>query len=221
VLSALGRDVSPILASAGIAGIAIGLGAQNMVKDVLGGLFILIENQYGVEDVIKVGDNIGTVERLDLRRTVIRNADGAAVTIPNGEVRVSANLTRSWAWAVLDVPVSYQEDLARATGIPQGVAGELVRDGEIGPSLVGAPEILGIESFGDAVMNLRMRARTAPSRQWEVARAMRSAVKTAFDREQVASPLTRKVATGTEAAADVIVVGPAGGLAADVAASRS
>jgi small conductance mechanosensitive channel len=102
LLSLANQDITPLLASAGIAGIAIGFGAQNLVKDWLGGFFILLENQYSVDDVIKVGDYSGTVEKLDLRRTVLRSADGSAIVIPNGEVRVVTNLTKEWSRAVVD-----------------------------------------------------------------------------------------------------------------------
>ena len=114
ILSISGQDITPLLASAGIAGIAIGFGAQNLVKDWLGGFFILFENQYSVDDVIQVGEYSGLVEKMDLRRTVLRCLDGSVIVIPNGDVRVVTNFTKEWSRVVMDVAISYETDIDKA-----------------------------------------------------------------------------------------------------------
>lgn len=193
LVSLLWRDVTPLLASAGIAGVAIGLGAQNLVKDWLGGFFILLENQYSVDDVIKVGEYSGSVERLELRRTVLRTLDGSIIVIPNGEVRAVTNFTKEWSRVVMDVGISYDEDIDRALEVLRQVGEDLSTDEEVGKLLLEPPEVLGVESLGEYQVTLRMLAKTLPSKQWAVARALRARVKKAFDREGIEIPYPHQV----------------------------
>lgn len=193
ILSLIGQDVTPLLASAGIAGIAIGFGAQNLIKDWLGGFFILLENQYSVDDVIKVGEHAGMVEKMDLRRTVLRCLDGSVVVIPNGEVRVVTNLTKEWSRVVLDVGVSYETDLDRALEVFKRAGEELAADEEIGKLIVEPPEVLGVEALGEYQVTLRMLVKTLPLQQWTVARALRARVKKVFDREGIEIPYPHRV----------------------------
>lgn len=193
VLSLLGRDITPLLASAGIAGIAIGFGAQNLVKDWLGGFFILLENQYSVDDVIKVGDHTGVVEKLDLRKTVLRNTEGAAIVIPNGEVRVVTNLTKEWSRVVMDVGIPYEEDIDRAMEVLRQISQEVADDPELGKLVLEKPEVLGVEALGEQKVTIRLWAKTLPSKQWTVARALRVLVKKRFDESGIGIPYPHQV----------------------------
>lgn len=193
ILSLAGQDVTPLLASAGIAGIAIGFGAQNLVKDWLGGFFILLENQYSVDDVIKVGSYSGLVEKMDLRRTVLRGLDGSVIVIPNGEVRVVTNLTKEWSRVVMDVGISYDDDIDKALEALRVAAEELAADDEMGRLMVGPAEVLGVEELGEYQVTLRMLVKTLPLKQWTVARALRARIKRVFDREGVHIPYPHRV----------------------------
>lgn len=193
ILSLLGRDITPLLASAGIAGIAIGFGAQNLVKDWLGGFFILLENQYSVDDVIKVGEHTGTVERIDFRKTVLRNVQGAAIVIPNGEVRIVTNLTKEWSRVVMDVGVPYEEDIDRAIDVLQQVAEDVAADGELSKDILEPPEVLGVEAVDEQKVTIRLWVKTLPAKQWAVARAMRALVKKRFDEAGIGSPHPHQV----------------------------
>ena len=188
ILTLSGRDVTPLLASAGIAGVAIGFGAQNLIKDWLSGFFILLENQYSIDDVIKVGDHSGTVERLDLRRTVLRSLDGSVIVIPNGEVRTVTNLTKEWSRVVMDVSIPYEEDEDRVIEAMRRVGADLAADEEIGKLILEMPEVPGIESLGQYQVTIRMLVKTLPTKQWTVARALRRQVKKMFAREGIQIP---------------------------------
>lgn len=193
ILSLLGRDITPLLASAGIAGIAIGFGAQNLVKDWLGGFFILLENQYSVDDVIKVGDHVGAVEKLDLRKTVLRNAEGAAIVIPNGEVRIVTNLTKEWSRVVMDVGIPYEEDIDHAIEVLRQIGQEVEADEELGKLILEAPEVLGVEALGEQKVTIRFWVKTLPARQWTVARALRVLVKRRFEEAGIGIPYPHQV----------------------------
>ena len=193
LLSLSGQDITPLLASAGIAGIAIGFGAQNLIKDWLGGFFILFENQYSVDDVIKVGEHSGLVEKMDLRRTVLRTLDGSVIVIPNGEVRVVTNLTKGWSRVVMDVGVSYDTDIDRAMDALHRVGEELAADETVGKLIVEAPEVLGVEDIGEYQITLRMLVKTLPLQQWTVARALRARIKKTFDQEGIEIPYPHRV----------------------------
>ena len=193
ILSLIGRDVTPLLASAGIAGIAIGFGAQNLVKDWLGGFFILLENQYSVDDVIKVGEYSGTVERIDFRKTVLRSVDGAAIVVPNGEVRVVTNLTKEWSRVVIDVGIPYEEDVDRAMGVLRDVAAEVAEDPELSKQILEPLEVLGVEAVNEQKVTIRLWVKTLPSMQWTVARVLRALVKRRFDEAGIGSPYPHQV----------------------------
>lgn len=193
VLSLMKKDVTPLLASAGIVGIAIGFGAQNIVKDWLGGFFILFENQYSIDDVIKVGDQTGVVEKLDLRKTVLRNSEGAAIVIPNGEVRVVTNLTKEWSRVVMDVGIPYEEDVDRAIELLREISDEIAADPEMSKLMLETPEVLGVEALGEQKVMIRLWVKTLPSKQWTVARALRALVKRRFDEAGIGIPYPHQV----------------------------
>ncbi len=193
ILSLLGRDITPLLASAGIAGIAIGLGAQNLVKDWLGGFFVLLENQYSVDDVIQVGQYSGVVERIDLRKTVLRNSQGAAIVIPNGEVRIVTNMTKDWSRVVINVGVPYEEDVDRAIEVLRQVAAEVAADEELSKQILEPPEVLGVEAVDEQKVTIQLWVKTLPAKQWAVSRAMRALVKKRFDEAGIGSPYPRQI----------------------------
>jgi moderate conductance mechanosensitive channel len=193
LLALFGQNITPLLASAGIAGIAIGFGAQNLVKDWLGGFFILFENQYSVDDVIKVGDYAGMVEKMDLRRTVLRGLDGSVIVIPNGEIRVVTNLTKEWSRVVMDVGISYDDDVDKAIGVLRIAGEELMADERVGKLIVEPPDVLGVEALADYQVVIRMLVKTIPLQQWTVARALRARIKKVFEREGVHIPYPHRV----------------------------
>ncbi len=193
ILSLLNQNVTPLLASAGIAGIAVGFGAQNLIKDWLGGFFILLENQYSVDDVVKIGEHTGVVEKLDLRKTVLRNAEGAAIVIPNGEVRVVTNLTKEWSRVVMDVGVPYEADIDLALEVLRRIGAEVASDAELSKLVLESPEVLGVEALGEQKVTIRMWVKTLPAKQWTVARALRVLVKKRFDEAGIGIPYPHQV----------------------------
>ena len=180
VLDSLDVNLAPFIASAGIVGVALGFGAQALVKDFLSGLFMLAEDQYGVGDIIDVGMTSGTVEAVGLRVTEIRDADGTLWFVPNGSVTRVANKTQQWATAVLDVDVDYFADVDQVRDLLADAATQVVTDPDIAPDVRGEPQVTGIEQLTALAVTLRVQVRTSPARQWEVARRMRIAVREAL-----------------------------------------
>jgi small conductance mechanosensitive channel len=185
VLPEFGINVGALLAGAGIIGIAVGLGAQSLVKDVLSGLFILIENQYGKGDVVHVAGVGGLVEDVNLRRTLLRDQDGALHTVPNGAIAVASNLTRTWSRVNTVVRVSESEDLDRVFAAINRVGDELAKDPAWSDDIIAAPKTLGIEGFSDSGVEVRIVGDTQPNRQWDVTRELRLRLKKAFDTEGI------------------------------------
>jgi moderate conductance mechanosensitive channel len=176
VLTALpefGFNVTPVAAAAGLASLAVGFGAQHVVRDVINGFFAIFEDQYIVGETIRVGDTVGRVEHLTLRRTVVRDAQGALVSIPNGEIGKVANLSRDWGQLFLDTIVSSDQPIDEALAVLEGVASEFRGDAAWSAMLVDGPRTLGIESLAPAGATLRVQVRTAPGRQDDVARELR------------------------------------------------
>ena len=188
VLSAVGVNLGPLLAGAGVVGLAISFGAQSLVKDVISGLFILFENQFGVGDVVRIEGVSGMVERMTLRVVVLRDVEGVVHIVPNGEIKKVSNLTRSWARVVLDVGVAYRENPDRVMGVLQEVGEELWQDPEWRPLLLDRVEVPGIQSFGDFAVNIRVWAKTLPLKQWDVARELRRRIKLRFALEGIDIP---------------------------------
>lgn len=185
-------DVTPVLASVGVVGLALSLGAQTLMKDMLGGLFILVENQYTVGDVIKIGEVAGQVERITLRSTSIRALDGSLNLVPNGEVRIVSNLTRDWSKALVDVGVAYEEDLDEVLAVLTELARALAVDEELAPLLIDAPEIVCPVSLEDSSMVVRVAAKTKPGAQWTVRRVIQRRVLQACDRAGIELPYPRQ-----------------------------
>jgi small conductance mechanosensitive channel len=186
-LDVLGVNLAPLIAGAGIVGIALAFGAQSLVRDFLTGLFMLLEDQYGVGDVIDLGLATGTVEGVSLRTTRVRDDEGVVWHVPNGEVHRVGNKSRQWARAVVDVAVAYDADLARATEVIREVAHDASNDPALGEVLLGEPDVLGVESMAPDRVVLRVVARTRPQEQAQVARALRARIKAALDGAGIAA----------------------------------
>ena len=185
-------DIGPILAGAGILGLAVSFGAQSLVKDVISGFFILFENQFAIGDVIEAGGKSGVVEKMSMRVVVLRDIQGAMHIIPNGEIKVVSNLTRGWSRAVVDVGVGYEEDVDRALGVVRDEAASFSTDPEWTSQLDGPVEVPGIESLGDSAMVIRSLIRTQPGSQWAAAREYRRRLKLRFDREGIEIPFPQR-----------------------------
>ena len=192
VLGALGLDIGPLLAGAGVVGLAISFGAQSLVRDVITGLFILIENQFAVGDVIRVGDLSGQVEKITMRIVVMRDVHGVVHVVPNGEITRVSNLTRAFSRAVFEVGVAYHEDVDRVMGVMRDVGRELWEDPEWRPLLTEEVVVPGVESFGDSSVNIRIMATTVPLKQWDVARELRRRLKNRFDAEGIEIPFPHR-----------------------------
>jgi moderate conductance mechanosensitive channel len=185
VLEILGYPIGPLVASAGILGVALGFGAQNLVKDFLNGIFMLLEDQYGVGDVIDMGHASGTVEGVGLRVTRLRAIDGTVWYVRNGEVVRVGNSSHGWARTVLDVPVAYGQDSERARALIEQVAAELVADSEWSERVLEAPEVWGVEDVQADAYVLRLVVKTEPLQQWPVARELRERIMRTFAAEGV------------------------------------
>ena len=192
-LSLVGIPIAPVLAGASVAGIAVGFGAQTLVRDVLSGLFILLEDQYRKGDVVTLAGIGGYVEDVNLRRTVLRDLDGTVHNIPNGEVRVASNLTRDWSRVNLNVSVAYGEDLDRVTAVINRVGEEMAVDPVFGPLIVEAPKVLRVDAFEDSGIAIKILGVTKPIKQWEVMGELRKRLKRAFDEEGIEIPFPHRV----------------------------
>jgi small-conductance mechanosensitive channel len=192
LLSEFGIDITPLLASVGVAGLAVSLGAQSLIKDLIGGLLILIENQYAVGDSIVVGTVSGQVERITLRTTQVRAFNGDLYTVPNGEVRVLANQTRDWSQAVIDVGIAYEEDLDRALGILEESVAAFAQDPAFEADLMAPSQVLGVHSLGDSAVLVRIVVKTQPGKQQAIGRALRKFLLEACEREGVSLPYPRQ-----------------------------
>jgi moderate conductance mechanosensitive channel len=192
ILGILGHDIRPLLAGAGVIGLAISFGAQSLVRDVITGMFILFENQFAVGDVIRIGDTGGAVERMTLRVVVLRDIHGVVHVIPNGEIKKVANMTRSWSRAVIEIGVAYKEDVDRVMEVMREVGRELQQDEAWSPLLVEEVTVPGIESFGDSAVNIRIMTKTLPLKQWDVARELRRRLKNRFDAEGIEIPFPHR-----------------------------
>jgi len=178
-------DVLPAATLAGLASLALGFGAQNLVRDVITGLYIILEDQFVVGDTIQVGDTIGRVEHLTLRRTVVRDARGALVTLSNGDIRTVANLSRDWSQAFVDVALSPQLSQEKALQALEAAAAELRGDASWSQAIVDGPRILGLQNFDQNSSTVRLQVRTAPSRQDDVARELRRRIQLEFQRRDI------------------------------------
>jgi small-conductance mechanosensitive channel len=194
-LGELDIDLAPLIAGAGVLGVALGFGAQSLVRDFLSGFFMLAEDQYGVGDVIDVGGVVGssggvsgTVEGVSLRTTRIRDVEGVVWHVPNGEIKRVGNKSQQWSRAVLDIPIDYDTDIGRATAVIKETADAMWRDDQWKDAILTEPEVWGVEELTPTSVKIRLVVQTLPLEQWRVARQLRARIKAAFDAAGIESP---------------------------------
>lgn len=193
ILSEVGVNIAPIIASAGIIGIALGFGAQSLVRDFLSGVFLFMEDQYGVGDVVDLGEAIGSVEAVTLRMTRLRDMNGTVWFVPNGQILRVGNQSKNWSRAVVDVGVGYGEDLARVQRVLREVAHDMWEDEDYKGVIIEEPEVTGVEMLAADSVTIRVLVKTAPLQQWAVARTLRQRIKARFDHEGIEIPFAQRV----------------------------
>ena len=192
IVGELGLDLAPIIAGAGIGGVALGFGAQSLVKDCISGLFILMEDQYGIGDIVDLGEATGTVEEVALRTTVLRGLDGTVWHVPNGEIQRVGNKSQHWSNAVVDVDVAYDADLTEVRRIMAETAAAVCEAEEWRDVVLDEPQILGVETLGADGITVRMTLKTAPGSQWGLQRALREALKRSLDDAGIEIPFPQR-----------------------------
>lgn len=185
-------NLGPLVVSAGVVGIALGFGAQSLVKDFLSGVFILIEDQYGVGDIVDLGEATGEVEEVNLRTTQVRDLEGTLWHVPNGEIRRVANKSQSWSRVVLDIEVAYDTDLGHATRVIKQVADDIWHEAPPHATVLEEPEIKGIERFGESAVAIRLAMKVEPSEQFDAARVVRTRLKEAFEAADIEIPFPQR-----------------------------
>lgn len=188
ILSELGIDIAPLLAGAGVVGIAIGFGAQSLIRDIIAGIFIIMEGQYRVGDVVTIAGISGLVEEINLRRTVLRDLDGIVHTVPNGKVEVASNFTKEWSRVNLNISVAYGTNLDRAIAVINRVCEEMAKEPEWAPLILKTPQVLRVDKLGDSGIELKILGDTKPIRQWDVMGEIRKRVAQAFEEEGIEIP---------------------------------
>lgn len=192
-LDQVGLAIAPLLAGAGIAGLAVGFGAQNLVRDVISGFFLVLENQVRVGDVAVVNGTGGLVESITFRTIVLRDQAGTVHVFPHGTVTTLANMTKGWSACVLDVGVAYREDTDRVVAVMEEVGRALQADPEWGPHILEPLEVLGVDAFADSAVVIRARLKTRPMQQWAAGREYRRRLKKAFDAHGIEIPFPQRV----------------------------
>jgi len=188
MLDKMGLNIAPVIAGVGVVGIAIGFGAQSLVKDIISGLFILLENQYRKGDVVKIADASGLVEDINLRRTLLRDMDGVVHSVPNGEIRVASNLTKGWSRVNLNIGVGYGTNLEKAIAVINRVGKELSEDPAWSAQILRPPQVLRVDNLGDSAIDIKILGDTKPMQQWAVTGELRLRLKKAFDEENIEIP---------------------------------
>jgi len=188
ILAEVGVSIAPALAGFGIAGIAVGFGAQSLVKDLIAGVFILMEDQYSVGDVVKVAGIAGLVEEVNLRRTVLRDLDGIVHSVPNGEITVASNYTKDWSRVNLNISVGYGEDLDRVIEVINRVGKEMSEEPYWGSLMITPPQVLRVDALGDSGIDIKILGDTKPIKQWEIMGELRKRLKRVFDQEGIEIP---------------------------------
>jgi small-conductance mechanosensitive channel len=184
-LSEFGINVTPVAALAGVASVALGFGAQNLIRDIITGFYIVLEDQYVVGDTIQVGETLGRVEHVTLRRTVVRDARGALVTLANGDIRTVANLSRDWSQAFVDIALAPESPVEKTLAALETAATELRGDPSWSQALVDGPRILGVQNIDRNASTVRLQVRTVPTRQDEVARELRRRIQLEFQKQNI------------------------------------
>ena len=192
IISELGINIAPLLAGFGVAGIAIGLAAQSLFKDLIRGTFIVIENQIRKGDVVNIAGKAGLVEDVGIRRTVLRDLDGIVHYVPNGEIGVVSNYTKEWSRVNLDISVAYKEDLDHVIQVINKVGEDLKEDETWGPLIIETPKVLRVNKFGDSGIDIKVLGTTKPIQQWGIMGELRKRIKKAFDDEGIEIPFPHR-----------------------------
>lgn len=187
-LQLVGLDIAPILAGAGILGLAVGFGAQNLVRDLISGFFIILEDQVRLGDVAVINGTGGAVETITFRTISLRDFSGVVHIFPNGGITTLSNMTKDWSAFVLDMGVAYREDTDRVVEVMRSVGEELRHDQALGALIIEPIEIVGVENFADSAVTIRARIKTKPAEQWKVGREYRRRLKKAFDAQRIEIP---------------------------------
>ncbi|MGH2771647.1 MAG: mechanosensitive ion channel family protein [Actinomycetota bacterium] len=212
VLSLLGVDVRPLLAAAGVGGIALGFGAQNLVRDILAGFFILFEHHYDVDDIVSIGGVNGKVESIGIRTTTLRDLDGRRHIVPNGEVRTSTNLTKDFSRYLFDLPISYEQDIDRAVAVAREAAENMRKEPEYGELILVPLEVLGVDNYADSNISVKVYVETVPGKQFRVGRELRRRIKQAWDGDGISVPYPhQQMIISREDLTSALSVGAAGG----------
>jgi small conductance mechanosensitive channel len=188
ILDEVGVPITPVLAGFGIAGVAIGFGAQYLIRDLIAGIFIILENQYRVGDVVRVADISGLVEYITLRKTVLRDLDGIVHHVPNGEIKTASNFTRHFSRVNLNVSVGYGTDLDHAIGVINRIGNELAKDAKWRKVIKSPPQVLRVDNLGDSGIDIKILGDVKPIEQWAVMGELRLRLKKAFDAEGIEIP---------------------------------
>jgi len=188
ILQELGVDITPLLTGAGIAGLAVGFGAQNLVRDVISGFFLILEDQVHVGDVVEVNGTAGLVESVKLRTIVLRDLSGTVHVIPNGSITTLSNKTKKFSYAVLDIGVAYKEDTDHVSEVLRQVGADLRADPTFNAHILANLEILGVDEFADSAVIIKIRIKTRPLKQWMIGRELRRRIKKAFDAQGIEIP---------------------------------
>ncbi len=188
ILKEVGVEIGPIIASAGIAGVAVGFGAQNLVRDIISGFFIILENQIRVGDVAIINGTGGLVEKINFRTTILRDNSGTVHVFPNGTISTLSNMTNEWSAYVFDIGVAYKENTDRVIDIMKDVGRKLREDQKFGKNMLEDPDIFGVDKLGDSAVIIKGRIKTKPIQQWAVGREFLRRVKLAFDEQGIEIP---------------------------------
>jgi small-conductance mechanosensitive channel len=192
ILGEIGISLGPLIASAGIAGIAVGFGAQEVVRDFLAGIFVIVEDQYGVGDVIDLGEAVGTVEEVGFRTTQVRDISGVLWTVPNGVIHRIGNYSQIWSQSVFDIEVAYDTDIDHATEVIKTVLDKAWHENEETATIIEEPEVQGVQAFGESAVVIRAVVKTDPAEQWAVARMINGRLKKALEEAGIEIPFPQR-----------------------------
>lgn len=193
IIAQFGVNVGPLIAGAGVVGVALGFGAQSLVKDIISGLFIIAENQYGVGDVVDLDGTSGQVQHITLRATVLRDLDGAVHHVPNGSIQRASNLSSEHSGVNLNVGVAYDSDLEKVIKVVNRVGKELAKDPDWQDQILETPAFLRVDDLGDSAIDIKITGSVKPLKQWEVTGELRKRLKIAFDKEGIEIPFPQRV----------------------------
>ncbi len=195
VLREIGIEIGPILASAGVVGLAVGFGAQNLVRDIISGFFLLLENQVRVGDVATVNGTGGLVEELNFRTIVLRDLSGVVHVFPNGSITTLSNQTRGWSGYVMEIGVAYKENIDHVIAVMKNVSADMKKDHSWGRFMLEVIEVFGVDSFADSAVVIKARLKTRPLKQWDIGREYLKRLKVAFDSEKIEFPFPQRTLT--------------------------